>query len=348
MSYSSMKLPFSVVPPPARQPVAGWFTSAAGWSIALGTVSVWLILCGVAMEFFGEITGFVLLVALSPAVVAIFPWSIRLIAKGRQMRAERALELLARDPRPPVLFLRSFQDDDLIDPSFPATNQIVPVRYESRLVKSLKTLGPAVALGRPGEAQPELGAARLYVGDSDWQDAISYFIDRAVAVVAVVGRSQGLWWEIEFAANRVPPGRLLLFFPFPASPSVRGSFWRSAFLQNPFFGKWMRRKMFPAMEAERQERYRAFRERFSACFKFPLPASLGHSRFLHFDEEGRAQLLPPGKPPLLVRIFTLNFRPTLDVPFAREVLPFVNKLVRTRGERVRERYLGQVSTLDRR
>lgn len=330
MSGTLIELPFNVLPTLPRQGVAGWFTSAAGWSIAFGLTSAWLILFGAAMEFYGEVTGLVVLVALSPAVMAIFPWSIHLVAKGRQMRAERALELLSRDPRPPVLFLRSFQDDDLIDPSFPATNQTVPVRYESRLVKGLKTLGPAVALGRPGEVQPELGAARLYVGDSDWQNAIAYFMDRAVAVVAVVGQSQGLWWEIEFAADRVPLERLLLFFPFPAPRGVRESFWRSAFLQNPFFGKWMRRKMFPSMEAERQERYRAFRERCSGSFKHPLPANLGHSRFLHFDGEGRAQLLPPRQPPLLARVFTLNFRHTLDVPFARELIPFVNKLVRRR------------------
>lgn len=334
MSCNSVKLPFDILPQPSRDPVGGWFTSAVGFSIAMATTMTLLMSFNVAIEFFGFLTGLAVVAVLSPAVVAIIPRAIRLIAKGRQMRAERALELLTRDRRPPVLFLRSFQDDDLIDPSIPTLNHIVPLRYETQLVKVLKSLGPVVALGRPGEAQPELGAARLYISDSAWQDAISYFMDSAVAIVAIVGRSEGLWWEIEFAANRVPLERLLLFFPFPAPPIIRGSIWRTGFLQNPVFGRGMRHKTYPAMEAERQQRYLAFRERLGTCFRFPLPVSLGYSRFLHFDEKGQAQLLPPRQPSLLARIFTMNLHPTLEIPFAREVLPFVNKLDDRYGERV--------------
>ena len=324
-------LPFEVAPVRARRPVAGWLTSAAGWSAVFGMTSLWFVLFGAAMESYSELIGVLVFVALAPAVLGAFPWCIRLIARGRRMRARRALELLLRDPRPPVFLLRSFQDDDLIDPSFPATSQTVPVRYESRLAAALHRLGPVIALGRPGEPEPELGAARLYVADADWQDAVRYFMERATAVVAIVGKSQGLWWEIEVAIQRVQPERLLLFFPFPAPANVRASFWRSAFLQNPIWGKWLRRKAVPGMEAERQERYRQFHARFSNSFTRSLPEALGRSRFIHFDRGGRAQLLPPRNPSLIVRLLTLNFRESLDVPFSRELHPFVAKLAAGRS-----------------
>ncbi len=318
--------PFEVVPARPRRPLVGWLTSAAGWLAVYGMASLWFVLFGAAMESYSELIGLLVFVALAPAVVGAFPWCIRLIAQGRRIRAPRALDLLLSDPRPPVLLLRSFQDDDLIDPSFPATSQTVPVRYESRLAAALRTLGPVIALGRPGEPEPELGAARLYVEDADWQDAVQYFMDRAAAVVAIVGESQGLWWEIEVAIQRVRSERLLLFFPFPAPAKVLGSFWRSALLQNPLWGKWLRRKAVPGMEADRQERYEQFRARFSNSLKYPLPDRLGRSRFVHFDRAGGPQLLPPRSPSLIVRLLTLNFRETLDVPFSRELRPFVAKV----------------------
>ena len=34
------------------------------------------------------------------------------------------------------------------------------------------------------------------------------------AVVVIMGRTEGLWWEIETALELVPRKRLLFFFPF--------------------------------------------------------------------------------------------------------------------------------------
>lgn len=63
------------------------------------------------------------------------------------MRTRCATDILLHDSRMPVVILRSFEDDDLIDPYFPATNQISPGCYENRLAKALNAIGPAVVLG---------------------------------------------------------------------------------------------------------------------------------------------------------------------------------------------------------
>jgi hypothetical protein len=231
------------------------------------------------------------------------------------------------------VLLRSFDDDDLIDPSFPATYQIAPGRYENRLIKALSAIGPAVALGRPGESEPELGAARLYVEDTHWQGAISYLMKHAEAVIAVVGRSSGLWWEIELALAQVAPERLLFFFPYPVPKEVRSSYFRSTFLQNPVFGRWLRRKAVPTMEIEREKRYQVFQERFGMSFKGPLPPSLAGARFLQMDSKGLPQLLYPARPSFPVRLMTMNFKSWLDIPFTRELRPFVKKLEGLRAVR---------------
>lgn len=291
-----------------------------------GVAIAWLLVAGLAGEAFGEAAVLVPMLFLVISLLALSPWSIRRIALGRRMRAPRAFDLLQRQSGLPVLLLRSFDDDDLIDASYSATNQTVPARTEERLVAALKGLGPTIALGRPGEPQPMLGAARLYVEDEDWQRAVLHFMDRAVAVVAVVGPTEGLWWEIGAAIKHVPPQRLLLFFPYPVPAKVRESWWRRSFMQNPFTGKFLRRTYYATMEQERQERFRAFRERFASHFQHPLPEALENSRFLQFDVAGHPELLPPRKPGLLVRILTMNWRSQIDVPFARELRPFVTNL----------------------
>jgi hypothetical protein len=64
---------------------------------------------------------------------------------------------LGNRKRSPVLFIRSFAGDDMLDLSFPVRYRSQLVRYEERLVRALAPIVPAVAVGRPGEPQPELG-----------------------------------------------------------------------------------------------------------------------------------------------------------------------------------------------
>jgi hypothetical protein len=319
-------LPFPIIRAEERRPVAGWLLSSAAWVGLYGSAALWLAVTALIIETKGFI-GFVFALGMFGLFyVTVFPRMVRLILRGRKMRSPRANDILSGQSRAPVVLLRSFEDDDLIDPSFPTTSQIAPGRYEERLAKALSAVGPSVALGRPGEPEPELGAARLYVEDKHWQQAISFLLKQATAVVAVVGRSSGLWWEIELALAEVTPEKLLFFFPYPAKKEVRTSYLRTIFLQHPFFGKWLRRKMAPLMESEREERYQVFRERFGPHFKHLLPDRLGSARFLHMDHRGVTHLIQPVQPPLLGRIVTLNFRPSLDVPFKRELKPFVQKV----------------------
>ncbi len=328
---TELQLPFPVEPGHARRPVAGWLLSAAGHAAMYFAVGILVIGFAASIQQWGELVGIGVFGVGILVVGALMPSMVGLIDRGRRMRALPAEQLLLHVGAP-VLLLRSFNDDDLVDPTFTATYQIVPGRYEARLLKALAPLGPAVALGRPGERDPETGALRLYVKDEHWQRAIAYLMDRAAAVIAVVGSSPGLWWEIELAVRNAPLERLLFFFPYPAPPSMRRSYWRSAFLQHSLWGQLVRRKLFPAMDADRRARYAAFRQRINTCLPYPLPESLGEARFIEFSRTGRPRLVAPVTPSLWTRAVTLNFNPKMDVPFSRELRPFVAKLRAIAGD----------------
>ena len=148
------------------------------------------------------------------AVLAIVAW--RLWRKSRQYGALDATQAMARDRRPPVLYLRSFADDSnalMGDQSFVERHGAIlasPVTPEQEIADILDAIGPVVAIGKPGEPLPELGAARLYVSDEQWQAKVRELMGSASLVVVRLGSSPGLLWEIEQALAHLPRQRLVL------------------------------------------------------------------------------------------------------------------------------------------
>lgn len=111
--------------------------------------------------------------------------------RGRRHLQASADELRATDPRPPVLYLRSFEADDVMTASRGLGNSA-----EEALVAALNAIGPVVALGEPGEKLPPLGAARAYSTDDRWQLHISDWAAEASQVVLLAGHTPNFWWEV--------------------------------------------------------------------------------------------------------------------------------------------------------
>ena len=131
------------------------------------------------------------------------------------MVAASAAEVMARDPRPPVLYLRSFAADDTtaagLESGHPAL--VLLSTEEEQLAQVLAEIGPVIAIGRPGEELPHIGAARFYVSHDLWQDEVSRLMSHAGLVVLRAGDSAGLWWEVERAARLVRPERIVFLLP---------------------------------------------------------------------------------------------------------------------------------------
>lgn len=88
--------------------------------------------------------------------------------KGRRLGAPMATEILKRDHRRPVLYLRAFRDDLFRSTGTPSLVGYIfwDPTVEEKLALKMRGVGPFVAIGKPGEHLPQLGAARMYVPDS--------------------------------------------------------------------------------------------------------------------------------------------------------------------------------------
>ena len=136
-------------------------------------------------------------------------------AGGRSLQASRRYlrvsleQAQATDPRPPVLFLRSFRDDAVALPPPKAGIAFRLYNFAERnksldelLLEEGTSLGPVVALGNPTDAVPPYGAARAYFQHSDWQTMVTRLMEDAVAIVICVDDTESLWWEIKFVVEQ--------------------------------------------------------------------------------------------------------------------------------------------------
>jgi len=122
---------------------------------------------------------------------------IQRFRSGWRHEARTAEEVLAADPRKPVLYLRSFTVDDQLLLSAPGRwawlarlfTYTATVGPEQELAFIMERVGPVVAIGKPGERLPELGAARRYAGDDEWRQVVGNFMDDSALVVIRAGET---------------------------------------------------------------------------------------------------------------------------------------------------------------
>jgi hypothetical protein len=143
------------------------------------------------------------------------------MATGRKLLVPNAFVLMERDRRPPVLYLRPFAMDgsysrnevlELLAKVSPLSAVSRRLSYEEQLVETAKCVGPVVAVGRPGEELPELGAARMYLPDQIWQSTVRDVMSKARLVILRIGDTPGVIWEFTTALELVSPENLVLYF----------------------------------------------------------------------------------------------------------------------------------------
>ncbi|MEU5211506.1 hypothetical protein [Streptomyces sp. NPDC020742] len=130
-----------------------------------------------------------------------------------------------------VLYLRVFDDDEL------RTALEAPLGTRTNLLRGLtaphfhsyrtqeeqladafrRKVAPMVAVGRPDEKLPLVGARRLYLPLNDWQDTVLTLIRGAQLVVLVAGTRPGFMWELVQTVHDVSPERVLLLVPMDSA-----------------------------------------------------------------------------------------------------------------------------------
>jgi hypothetical protein len=204
-------------------------------------------------------------------LVLLLPVYRRLARLNRQAQTRNAEdEILRPGSRPPILYLRSFElDARLSDHRLTLRDllflQAAPTAEEI-LAKELRRCGPVIALGRPGERLPELGAARFYVVDERWRDKVAEVARVSQLVVAATGTTQSLAWELSYLIANLPPERLVL---------------------------WAHPHLLRLKAADREAEWRRFLAALGSLFPKPLPERLGAARFIHFDSAFNPVLVVP-------------------------------------------------------
>jgi hypothetical protein len=116
-----------------------------------------------------------------------------------------------------VLYLRPFRSDEALS----SIGEAAPAMFNTALVMSKRTeeeqlreavrpIGSLVAIGRPGEDVPYVGAMRGYLSADDWQETVLRLMGTARLVMLGIGHSSSLIWELTQATRHLPPERLLL------------------------------------------------------------------------------------------------------------------------------------------
>jgi len=192
---------------------------------------------GVCICFFGLASIFggnqddaldLMLIGLAAVAGGYYAW-----LRGSRISSVSAEELLDSDSRAPIVFIRSFGDEEqsfrlktlsgmirryFVDSAFQQRYfQAGASFWRPMLQQQFKWLfnqiGPYVAIGRPGEKIPATGAARLYVSDSDWKKVVGDFFGKARLIIVHPGKTPGLRWEINEIIRLGVPEKILFILP---------------------------------------------------------------------------------------------------------------------------------------
>ena len=147
--------------------------------------------------------------ALIPVGLLTYRLGVRNVLDLRMDAAPTVQEELARDPRAPVLYLRSFKHDSTAAQVENLDNH----SDEEQLSTVLRRIGPVVAVGNPSERRVTLGASRIYLGDDEWQDWVKSQMTVAALVIFRASDTDAFLWEVATAASHLPPEKTAFLLP---------------------------------------------------------------------------------------------------------------------------------------
>lgn len=262
--------------------------------IALGYLGLpTIIILAVRFSFSANSTTRWVVAAVALLVAFMYiPWHTRAIRWARRLLSVSAKEILEDADAALVLYLRPFQHDDNyfgaapqrggLDFLFPP-NEHIGARPEERLVIVARGTGPMIALGRPGERLPQIGAARIYIEHTDadqrWKAVIVDLCQRSKLVILQFGTATpGLLWEIQNVPKLVKPECLVIYLP-------------SSNAHN---------------EEVRQHQFGEFLRLYEQYFPKPLPSNLGDARCIVFDPDWTPTAVGPWTLPVRSNVAILN------------------------------------------
>ena len=153
--------------------------------------------------------------------------------------------VVAADHRPPVLFLRSFADDEKLQYQS-ADRALVDFSLESRLADHFHAVGPFIAVGEPKDKSPHLGAARVQLSDDQWQGSVLDWIANSKLILIMAGTTHWIGWEMRKVIELGGAEKTIVLLPqtsrrwrlfrrgHSTTPEERLSIVQGAFMRTPW------------------------------------------------------------------------------------------------------------------
>ena len=209
-------MPNHPFPKPRRDSPRGTLWQALGLGLMAGSLPIWIVFFALFGPQGHDYFLPVLLLGLPGVALGRYCYQ-----QGKKYKVPSAVELLRADGRPPVLYLRSFVDDAAAAAN-PVWKAFISMEAwttsmtgeEEQVAEVMNEIGPFVAIGKPGSKLPDLGAARMYVGDSEWQSTVLDLTQRCRLVVFRLGNTPGFWWEIQNVVGMIPPEKIVFLLPY--------------------------------------------------------------------------------------------------------------------------------------
>lgn len=202
--------------------IGAFFIAAAFYGFITGFWQLLLFFDGIlyygtvalVMDSFPEQLGRATAALVAPVLFGTIGAFLMVVVRRMSVRLKLARQ--RDDLRAPVVYLRSFRTDSRLSHRPRAIGRMFSTHTEEeQLVEALREIGPVIAIGKPDERLPRLGATRIYVDEADWQQQILSWFDRAALVVIHVppDPTTGVEWEIDRSLSVVPLSRLVFVIP---------------------------------------------------------------------------------------------------------------------------------------
>ena len=223
------------------------------------------LLIGVGLIYTEGIGAFIQLT--SSAFVLVYCGLIIALGRWRKRFRVNTPKVLNSETRIPILYLRSFFYES-IDKSNTGLQERRSNLYEKEtddelLALALRDVGPLIAIAKPSDKIPPLGALRLYFKDEEWQEQVEVLMLMSQLVIIQSGYTEGTDWEMQRVRNLLPPEKVIFSFLS----------WRDLDRES------------------RQLEYDIFAIQVKRIYGCDLPEKIGSAYFFYFDKEWKPHLI---------------------------------------------------------
>ncbi len=168
----------------------------------------------------GRERNFYLTLVVAPALVLAGLALARLLAaRGQKWITFSLSHLVRKDKRKPILFLRSFRDDQVLMPraKYSLTGTLAEfgrpsLSLDEMLYNKASRHGPVVAIGRPGDTLQPYGAAREYISDETWKMRVADLSRDASTIIACADNTEGTIWELRHVLQAPSAHKTMVLF----------------------------------------------------------------------------------------------------------------------------------------